>query len=221
MPTIIPVSDLTFELSGCPRCFWVKYRESYVDTQKPKKKPRGVFPSVFNTIDKHHRNYWEQFLASDVDPSLPAIALQGKKVKFKSVAIGVGNDVEVILSGEMDLYATNGVEAVILDGKTTGTLTPEKALGYAPQLLGYKYCMEHPAKGEAWPVVKHLGLVSLEPGPILDRNLMSIQQNYIPVPLDGFDQVLHRLGELLGGPKPAMPEKCEWCRYREMGYLAG
>jgi len=203
----VAVSDLSYKWAGCKRCFWAKYREGW-------REPKGIFPGVFHTLDKIQREYWQGKLAAEVCPTLPRIVLQAQKQKIKSQPIQFG-PVAIVLSGEMDVYGTDGRQTVILDNKVTGKLDQEKVDIYSQTLRAYAYCKAYPEEGDPWPPARHLGLVGLIPRKLNARGILEVEQIFLPIHPDGFLPFMAEVARLLAGPKPPAKEKCGWCSLRE------
>jgi len=141
--TIAP-SDLTFGLSTCKRCLWLKYWFKF-DLKKE-------FPLVKPLADSQEEHFRRASM-QDIDASLkPGVVKQwGQWVKSAPISIN-GFETRWKILGIYDLlgHYEDGTVGIV-DCKVSDS---ERDNGpfYAPQLEAYAYALENPDKGKPFPV---------------------------------------------------------------------
>ena len=140
----IAPSDLTFGLSTCKRCLWIKY---WFKVSMP-----GAFPLV-KPLSQAQEEHFRRASMQDIEPSLaPGVVKQwGQWVKSSPIMVG-GKESQFKILGIYDLLAHYEDGSVgIIDCKVSDSDRDNGAF-YAPQLEAYAYALEHPEKGKPFPV---------------------------------------------------------------------
>ena len=148
--TIAP-SDLTFGLSTCKRCLWIKY---WFKVTMP-----GQFPLV-KPLSSAQEEHFRRAAMQDLDPSLPAgiVKQWGQWVKSAPLVIG-GQQTTWKILGIYDLLAHYEDGSVgIIDCKVSDSELDNGAF-YAPQLEAYAHALESPDRGKPFPVSSNDGLI--------------------------------------------------------------
>jgi hypothetical protein len=205
----ISPSDLTFGLSTCKRCLWIKY---WFKVTMP-----GAFPLVGTLADlqeKHFRGASMQ----DIHPSLrPGKVTQwGGWVKSKPIKVN-GFETRWHIRGKYDLVAANEDGTVALIDCKVSDSSRDNGEFYAPQLEAYAHSLENPLQGE--PVsVATMGLLVWNPNAAFDvkeKQGFFAAQHYLPVERDEaqFMALIEDLINVLEGDFPDSGPKCPTCNY--------
>jgi len=212
--TIAP-SDLTFGLSTCKRCLWLKYWFKF-DMKKE-------FPLVKPLADSQEEHF-RRAAMQDIDTSLkPGVVKQwGQWVKSAPISIN-GFETRWKILGIYDLLGHYEDGSVgIIDCKVSDS---ERDNGpfYAPQLEAYAYALENPDKGKPFPVSsmglliwKLAGVTETAPSELASSTHgFGVNQRYVSVDRDK-DTFLTLLEELISTIEGGMPQpgpECNTCNY--------
>jgi len=212
--TIAP-SDLTFGLSTCKRCLWLKYWFKF-DMKKE-------FPLVKPLADSQEEHF-RRAAMQDIDASLkPGVVKQwGQWVKSAPISIN-GFETRWKILGIYDLLGHYEDGSVgIIDCKVSDS---ERDNGpfYAPQLEAYAYALENPDKGKPFPVSsmglliwKLAGVTETAPSELASSTYgFGVNQRYVSVDRDK-DTFLTLLEELISTIEGGMPQpgpECNTCNY--------
>jgi len=212
--TIAP-SDLTFGLSTCKRCLWLKYWFKF-DLKKE-------FPLVKPLADSQEEHF-RRAAMQDIDASLkPGVVKQwGQWVKSAPISIN-GFETRWKILGIYDLLGHYEDGSVgIIDCKVSDS---ERDNGpfYAPQLEAYAYALENPDKGKPFPVSsmglliwKLAGVTETAPSELASSTYgFGVNQRYVSVDRDK-DTFLTLLEELISTIEGGMPQpgpECNTCNY--------
>lgn len=207
--TIAP-SDLTFGLSTCKRCIWIKY---WFNVTLP-----GQFPIV-GTLAKLQESYFRGAYMPDLDPSLRpgSITKWGQWVKSDFIAIN-GSKTPWRIRGIYDVLAENEDGTLGLIDCKVSESERDNGQFYAPQLESYAYALENPAAGTAKKVAS-MGLLVWRPNSVLGDNPTNygfgVDQKYVAVQRepDNFLKVIEELLTVIDGELPAAGESCGTCNY--------
>ena len=212
--TIAP-SDLTFGLSTCKRCLWLKYWFKF-DMKKE-------FPLVKPLADSQEEHF-RRAAMQDIDASLkPGVVKQwGQWVKSAPISIN-GFETRWKILGIYDLlgHYEDGTVGII-DCKVSDS---ERDNGpfYAPQLEAYAYALENPDKGKPFPV-SSMGLLIWKLAGVTETATsevasnthgFGVNQKYVVVERDK-DTFLTLLEELISTIEGGMPQpgpECNTCNY--------
>jgi hypothetical protein len=212
--TIAP-SDLTFGLSTCKRCLWLKYWFKF-DMKKE-------FPLVKPLADSQEEHF-RRAAMQDIDASLkPGVVKQwGQWVKSAPISIN-GFETRWKILGIYDLlgHYEDGTVGII-DCKVSDS---ERDNGpfYAPQLEAYAYALENPDKGKPFPV-SSMGLLIWKLAGVTETATsevasnthgFGVNQKYVAVERDK-DTFLTLLEELISTIEGGMPQpgpECNTCNY--------
>jgi hypothetical protein len=213
--TIAP-SDLTFLLSECTRCFYLKVALGQRRTATP-------MPAVFTILDRQQRQFFEGKPTSELHPDLPPGIAHCGDLSVRSAPVVVpGHEIAVEIRGSLDA-------ALVFDDATFGivdlkTTEPKTGLAsfYSPQLHAYALAVENPAFGRVLlKPVTLLGLLCFSPNEMIrlpDGGLAyRTTPTWIPIPRDdtSFFMLLGLVADLLERPSPPDPSPgCPWCRDR-------
>ena len=212
--TIAP-SDLTFGLSTCKRCLWLKYWFK-CDLKKE-------FPLVKPLADSQEEHFRRASM-QDIDPSLKAGVVKqwGQWVKSAPIVIN-GFETRWKILGIYDLlgHYTDGSVGII-DCKVSDS---ERDNGpfYAPQLEAYAHALENPDKGKPFPVTsmglliwKLAGVTETSQSELADNSYgFGVNQIYVPVERDTarFNSIMEELITTIEGGMPDSGPDCNVCNY--------
>jgi len=207
--TIAP-SDLTFGLSTCKRCIWIKY---WFKVTMP-----GQFPLVKPLADAQEEHF-RRAAMTDLDPKLaPGVVKQwGQWVKSAPLVIA-GRVTSWKILGIYDLLAHYEDGSVgIIDCKVSDSDRDNGAF-YAPQLEAYAHALENPDRGKPFPVSSMGLLVWRLNGvtPTADGAYgFGVTQHYLPVERDSqkFNALLTELIDVIEGDFPDAGPECPTCNY--------
>ncbi len=206
----ISPSDLTFGLSTCKRCLWIKY---WHKVTMP-----GAFPLV-GTFSSLQEKAFRGVSMQDIDPSLRPgrVTKLAEWVKSKPLVIN-GEESRWRILGKYDLVAENEDGTVALIDCKVSDSARDSGEFYSPQLEAYAYAMEIPAAGKALQVAT-MGLLVWNPNKVVGTSALDyafgVSQKYVPVPRD-HEKFLHVIGDfinVLEGPLPLPGPTCTTCNY--------
>ncbi|CAN2204344.1 PD-(D/E)XK endonuclease-like domain, AddAB-type [Candidatus Nanopelagicaceae bacterium] len=212
--TIAP-SDLTFGLSTCKRCLWLKYSFKF-DLKKE-------FPLVKPLADSQEEHFRRASM-QDIDPSLkPGVVKQwGQWVKSAPITIN-GFETRWKILGIYDLlgHYTDGTVGII-DCKVSDS-DRDNGPFYAPQLEAYALALENPDRGKPFPV-SSMGLLIWKLAGVTETakselasgsHGFGVNQVYVPVERDAarFNSILEELITTIEGGMPASGPDCNLCNY--------
>lgn len=207
--TIAP-SDLTFGLSSCKRCLWIKY---WFKVTMP-----GQFPLV-KPLSAAQEEHFQRALMPDLDPNLaPGVIKQwGQWVKSAPIEVD-GKVTRWRILGIYDLLAHYEDGSVgIIDCKVSDS-ERDNAQFYAPQLEAYAYALENPDKGKTFPV-STMGLLIWKLAGVAataDGSYgFGVTQKYQHVTRDQaqFKSLISNLIAVIEGDLPDSGPDCDTCNY--------
>ena len=206
----ISPSDLTFGLSTCKRCLWIKY---WFKVTMP-----GAFPLV-GPLSKSQEEHFRNTPMSKIDPSLAPGAVKewGKWVTSAPIEID-GKPTRWRIQGIYDLltHYEDGTVGII-DCKVSDSERDNGAF-YAPQLEAYAYAIENPERGKA-ASVSSMGLLVWNLDGITETKNGShgfgIIERYLPVERnqEEFTALMTSLIEVIEGEFPEAGPECTTCNY--------
>lgn len=207
--TIAP-SDLTFGLSTCKRCLWLKYWFKF--------ELKKEFPLVKPLADSQEEHFRRASM-QDIDSSLkPGVVKQwGQWVKSAPITIN-GFETRWKILGIYDLlgHYTDGSVGII-DCKVSDSDRDNGAF-YAPQLEAYAHALENPDRGKPFPV-STMGLLVWKLNGIAETadgaHGFGVTQHYLPVERDSkkFQELLVELIDVIEGEFPDAGPECQTCNY--------
>ena len=206
----ISPSDLTFGLSTCKRCLWIKY---WFKVTMP-----GQFPLV-KPLSQSQEEHFRRAATSDLDASLaPGVVKQwGQWVTSAPIEVD-GRATRWRIQGIYDLLTHYEDGSVgIIDCKVSDS-DRDNAQFYAPQLEAYAYALENPEKGKSFPV-STMGLLVWKLDGITETKDGShgfgVIERYLPVTRnqDEFNKLIADLIEVIEGDFPDAGKECDTCNY--------
>jgi len=206
----ISPSDLTFGLSTCKRCLWIKYWYKVIMP--------GQFPLV-GTMASLQEEHFQGADMPTIDPSLRPgkVTKWGEWVKSKPIMIN-GVESRWRILGKYDLVSTNDDGTIgLIDCKVSDS-ERDNGQFYSPQLEAYAYSLENPAAGRAQSVAS-MGLLVWKPthavGDSLENYGFGVFQKYLPVERDqaNFLRVIGEFIDVLVGELPESGPTCTTCIY--------
>ena len=206
----ISPSDLTFGLSTCKRCLWIKY---WFKVIMP-----GQFPLV-GTMAALQEEHFQGADMPTIDPSLRPgkVSKWGEWVKSKPLIVN-GVESRWRILGKYDLVSTNDDGTIgLIDCKVSDS-PRDSGQFYSPQLEAYAYALENPAAGKAHTVAS-MGLLVWKPttaiGSTVDEYGFGVIQKYVPVERDqaNFLKVIGEFIDVLEGELPESGAECQTCNY--------
>ena len=206
----ISPSDLTFALSTCKRCLWVKY---WYKVSAPM-----VMPLV-GTLSRLQEEFFQGADMPTIDPSLRPgkVTKWSEFVKSKPIQIN-GMDTRWRILGKYDLLSTNDDgTAGLIDCKVSESERDSGAF-YSPQLEAYAYALENPPAGKSVEVAS-MGLLVWKPTHTLGDNPensgFGVYQKYVAVPRNQaeFLRVISELISVLEGELPEAGPQCDTCNF--------
>jgi CRISPR/Cas system-associated exonuclease Cas4 (RecB family) len=206
----ISPSDLTFGLSTCKRCLWIKY---WHKVTMP-----GSFPLVGTLSSLQEKNF-AGVHTSEIDSSLRPGRVTKLAEWVKSTPLSInGETTRWRILGKYDLVAENEDGTIALIDCKVSDSSRDSGEFYSPQLEAYAYALEKPAAGKIAEVAT-MGLLVWKPKHILGNNSSSfgfgVEQSYVPVPRDQgkFLTVIEDFINVLEGPLPDSGPECTTCNY--------
>jgi len=206
----ISPSDLTFGLSTCKRCLWLKYWFKLIAP--------GQFPLVktlSSTQEEHFRHKRHEEISSHLRPG--KIKQWGQWVRSENIVIN-GEKTRWRINGIYDLLGHNDDGSVALIDCKVSDSDRDNAAFYAPQLEAYAFAIEHPASAKPFEVAT-MGLLVWK----LDQEVwrtsekvgFSTNEHYLPVERDhaGFETLISDVITVLEGDIPESGVNCEICSY--------
>jgi hypothetical protein len=206
----ISPSDLTFGLSTCKRCLWIKYWYKLIMP--------GQFPLV-GTFASMQEEHFHRADMPTIDPSLRpgTVTKWGEWVKSKPIQLN-GVDTRWRILGKYDLVSTNEDGTIgLIDCKVSDSARDNGAF-YSPQLEAYAYALENPAAGKP-ATVASIGLLVWNPVSASGENKasygFSVTQKYLPVERDvaNFLSTIEEFIRVLEGDLPDAGSECTTCTY--------
>jgi hypothetical protein len=206
----ISPSDLTFGLSTCKRCLWIKY---WFKVAMP-----GQFPLV-GTMAALQEEHFQGADMPTIDASLRPgkVTKWGEFVKSKPLVVN-GVETRWRIFGKYDLVATNEDGTIgLIDCKVSDSQR-DSGQFYSPQLEAYALCLENPAVGKAQTVAS-MGLLVWKPDTAIGTSVedygFGVVQKYVPVERDqaNFLTVIGELIDVLEGELPDSGPECPTCNY--------
>jgi hypothetical protein len=206
----ISPSDLTFGLSTCKRCLWIKYWYKLIMP--------GQFPLV-GTFANMQEEHFHRADMPTIDPSLRpgTVTKWGEWVKSKPIQLN-GVDTRWRILGKYDLVSTNEDGTIgLIDCKVSDSARDNGAF-YSPQLEAYAYALENPAAGKP-ATVASIGLLVWNPvsasGDDKGSYAFSVTQKYLPVERDvaNFLATIEEFIRVLEGDLPDAGSECTTCTY--------
>lgn len=212
--TIAP-SDLTFGLSTCKRCLWLKYWFK-LDLKKE-------FPLVKPLADSQEEHFRRASMQEiDSSPKPGVVKQWGQWVKSAPIIIN-GFETRWKILGIYDLLGHYEDGSVgIIDCKVSDS---ERDNGpfYAPQLEAYAHALENPDRGKPFPVStmglliwKLAGVTETDPSEIASGSHgFGVNQRYVAVERDKatFTNLLEELVTTIEGGMPEAGPECNLCSY--------
>ncbi len=218
-------SVATFKLSpstlnlflDCPRCFWL-------DKIKNLKRPRGIFPSLPNGMDRAIKTHFDTFRAMGaLPPELNGTNFEGVKLypdqaqldKWREWRTGlVHKDQDgSTLSGALDDLLVKSGRYIPFDYKTKGSPTTEEdaVKYYQNQLDCYALLLE----SNHLPTIGHAFLLYYSPKSVGEHGkvLFELQAIKIETNIERARQTFQKAIELLKGNKPSSSPNCEYCTW--------
>ena len=206
----ISPSDLTFGLSTCKRCLWIKY---WYKVSAPLQMP---LVGTLSTLQEERFHYADM---PSIDSTLRpgTITKWGEFVKSKPLRI---NDSETRwrILGKYDLVSTNTDGTIgLIDCKVSDSQRDSGAF-YSPQLEAYSYALENPTAGKGQSVASQ-GLLIWKPVATIGEDRSSyafgVDQKYVAVERNGADflSVIEDFINVLEGELPDSGSKCTICSY--------
>jgi hypothetical protein len=216
-------SDITFLWSDCPCCFYRKVAQGI-------HRPSGIFPKIFNRIDRAMKNCYVDKNLRDFSPDFPDAVYKypDQWVQSKPLVV-TGKDIQIVFRGKIDgllEYSEKGADGKPIMGvpdlKTTevdDNVTPM----YGLALHTYLYCLENAADGEfSAHNVERLGLVVFEPSEYEHMAGEEPKLNGIHYwiefekDMESFKEWMKTLARVLSADAPPEPTKgCGYCNLLE------
>lgn len=206
----ISPSDLTFGLSTCKRCLWIKYWHKVVLP--------GSFPLV-GTLSSLQEKKFAGVHTQDIDPTLRPgrVTKLAEWVKSTSLVVN-GETTRWRVLGKYDLVAENEDGTVALIDCKVSDSERDSGAFYSPQLEAYAYALEKPAAGKA-VIVASIGLLVWRPRQVIGNDSSSfgfgVEQKYVAVEREPekFLTVIENFISVLEGPLPDAGPDCATCNY--------
>jgi hypothetical protein len=206
----ISPSDLTFGLSTCKRCLWIKYWHKVVMP--------GSFPLV-GTLSSLQEKKFAGAHTRDIDPSLRPGRVTKLAEWVKSTPLAIQGEVtRWRILGKYDLVAENEDGTIALIDCKVSDSSRDSGEFYSPQLEAYAYALEKPAAGKVADVAT-MGLLVWKPKQVIGSDSSSfgfgVEQSYVPVPRNQpkFLAVIEDFIHVLEGPLPDSGPECTTCNY--------
>lgn len=204
-------SDFAYLYQECKKCFYLKVRANVY-------RPRGIFPSVFTTINNLIQDGLKDKSLKMLNKDFPEGTVVDVEKKLNSNAYP---DTSVFINGRCDLLVKNSDDTYTVVDLKISPQSEEKVELYQSQLMSYKFALENPNLGEPIKVTK-LALLIFFPEKVEyedDGVELDFPAKWYEVPIDeeGFKNLMYKINDLVTGPMPDDNPKCEYCKYRNLG----
>jgi len=199
----------------CPCCFWL-------DKVKNIKRPRGIFPSLPNGMDRAIKTYFDSYRVKKVlPPELQGSDFNGVQLfdnqsqinRWRNWQTGLQyRDQEgALLTGALDDLLVKGGEHIPFDYKTKGSPASEESAVryYQFQLDCYALLLE----ANRLPTVGHGFLLFYSPKVVVEHGhvVFECQAIKIPTQIERARIIFRKAVTVLKGPQPETNLECEYC----------
>lgn len=210
-------SDLTYNLSACPRCLWLNYQHDVkipmtmplvsqlADIQESfyEVRPAGAIDSVFEGATVLSRNEWV---------TSGPISHNGSPTKFY-----INGKYDLLIKLKDSSYA-------VVDCKFTGS-TRDNVDFYLPQLEAYAYSLEHPQIGDSLSV-SMVGILTWTTNTAVESGgspALPIIVKWFEIKRDPalFEKTLNKFLDIVTTPtSPKRSDYCANCNYIDVRHRA-
>ena len=216
----IKLSPTTLNLfQNCPRCFWLdKFRNI--------RRPRGIFPSLPNGMDRVIKQYFDRYRPTKVlPPELTGEAFQGVRLYSDQSRIDRWRDWKTglsyrdrdgsVLFGALDDLLVKGGRYIPFDYKTKGSPSSKESAVkyYQNQLDCYALLLEE----NGMQTIGYGVLLFYSPKAASDKGTVLFENQAITIETDieRARDLFRKAALLLRGVGPEMNPVCEYCTWFE------
>jgi hypothetical protein len=210
-------------MEECPRCFWLQHN-------KDKKRPEGIFPSLPNGMDRILKKHFDNFMQRK---ELPPELAKNEECKNLSLfddktllnewrdakrGLWIEDEEGNILHGAVDNILVNkeNNKLIVLDYKTRGyALKEDTHKYYQNQLDIYNFLLRE----IGYETENYAFLLFYVPKEVLETGeiIFDTTLKKIPINIENAEQIWRKALELLNGPCPKKheetdEERCAWCK---------
>ncbi|MFH1106569.1 MAG: PD-(D/E)XK nuclease family protein [Candidatus Micrarchaeota archaeon] len=203
-------------LDDCERCFWL-------ENVKRLPRPRGIFPSLPNGVDRILKNHFDRCtIKGELPPELGKEGVDAKLYedlsqleKWRDARKGIewtDESTGVYLHGGVDAMLERKGKLIVLDFKTRGyALKADTAHYYADQLNCYNFLLRK--NGHATEDYSYL--LFFIPEKVLPSGEFAFDTKLVKMPVDvrRVEDMLARAVKVLEGPEPQPANDCEYCTF--------
>lgn len=203
-------------LDECPRCFWL-------EVVKGVSRPRGVFPSLPNGVDRVLKSHFDRHaVKGELPPELKKEGVDAKLFsdlalleKWRDSRKGIeytDPSTGVYFHGGVDALLEKKGKLIVLDFKTRGyALKDDTAHYYADQLNSYNFLL----RKNGFATEDYSYLLFFIPEKISEQGDFVFDTKLIKMPVDvkHIEELLAHAVEVLQGPEPEPSAECEYCGF--------
>lgn len=210
-------SDLTYNLSACPRCLWLNYQH---DVKIPMNMP------LVSALADIQESFYEVRPADAIHPIFQGARIHSRNEWVTSINLEHrGESTKFYINGKYDLLIemSDGRYAIV-DCKFTGS-DRDSADFYLPQLEAYAYSLEHPQSGK--PIeVSIMGILTWRTETAVEQSespALPILVNWFEIKRDPntFSTTLTKFLDIVTSPTaPKRSMNCSSCNYIDLRHRA-
>lgn len=210
-------SDLTYNLSACPRCLWLNYQH---DVKIPMNMP------LVSQLADIQESFYEVRPAEAIDGMFEGaqVIARNEWVTSKHVAHR-GSTTKFYINGKYDLLIKmKDSRYAVVDCKFTGSARDNVDF-YLPQLEAYAFSLEHPQSGDAIEV-STVGILTWTTSTAVqngDTPALPIDVKWFEIKRDrtSFENTLDKFLDIVTSPtSPKRSTNCANCNYIDLRHRA-
>ena len=210
-------SDLTYNLSACPRCLWLNYQH---DVKIPMNMP------LVGQLADIQESFYEVRPAVAIDASFEGAEVLSRNEWVTSQFVSHrGSATKFYINGKYDLLIKlhDGLHAIV-DCKFTGS-SRDNVDFYLPQLEAYAYSLEHPQAGKAIEV-STVGILTWTTNTAVQQGetpALPIEVKWFEIKRDPalFESTLNKFLDIATSPtSPKRSNNCSACNYVDLRHRA-
>lgn len=210
-------SDLTYNLSACPRCLWLNYQH---DVKIPMNMP------LVSQLADIQESFYEVRPAEAIDGGFEGaeVVARNEWVTSKPVSHR-GLITKFYINGKYDLLLKmKDSRYAVVDCKFTGSARDNVDF-YLPQLEAYAYSLEHPQSGDAIDV-STVGILTWTTNTAVqngDTPALPIEVKWFEIKRDPalFESTLNKFLDIVTSPtSPKRSDYCANCNYIDSRHRA-
>lgn len=210
-------SDLTYNLSACPRCLWLNYQH---DVKIPMNMP------LVSQLADIQESFYEVRPAEAIDGMFEGAQVLARNEWVTSNHVAHrGSTTKFYINGKYDLLIKmKDARYAVVDCKFTGSARDNVDF-YLPQLEAYAFSLEHPQSGDAIEV-STVGILTWTTSTAVqngDTPALPIDVKWFEIKRDRafFENILDKFLDIVTSPtSPKRSTNCANCNYIDLRHRA-